>query len=174
MRPRSGGGLHRGGQRARQRQQREGTAERVLDRRTRDVLGDELVVADTATMQTAGAPQQVTRDRLTAPLLRLDQELDAALETLSGRTTVPILVSRATGLPETPAQARARAALLLVGRMPLEARSFLETLTAARGQGFDKDELQALLDQGRAVRRGVKRLKVELKRLRRSRLQFVK
>jgi hypothetical protein len=127
-----------------------------------------------ATMQVAGTPQQVTRDRLTAPLLRLDQVLDAALETLSGRTTVPILVSRATGLPETPAQARARAALLLVGRMPLEARSFLQTLAAARSQGFDKDEVHALMDQGRALRRGVKRLKVELKRLRRSRLQFVK
>jgi hypothetical protein len=58
--------------------------------------------------------------------------------------------------------------------MPLEARSFLETLVAARSQGFGKDELQALLDQGRALRRGVKRLKIELKRLRRSRLEFVK
>ncbi len=127
-----------------------------------------------ASMETFGATQLVARERLTAPLLRLDQELDATLETLSGRTTVPILVSRSTGLPETPAQARARAALLLVGRMPLEARSFLEALTAARNQGIDKDQLHALKHQGRGLRRGLKRLKVELKRLRRSTLQFVK
>lgn len=126
-------------------------------------------------MEIAGATQLTTAERLTAPLSRLDQELDATLDTLSGRTTIPILVSRSTGLPETPAQARARAALLLVGRMPLEARSFLQALNLApRDQGVDKDELQAFTDQGRALRRGVKRLKIELKRLQRSRLQFVK
>jgi hypothetical protein len=126
-------------------------------------------------MVTAGATQLTTAERLTAPLTRLDQELDATLDTLSGRTTIPILVSRSTGLPETPAQARARAALLLVGRMPLEARTFLEALSLApRDQGVDKDELRALTDQGRVLRRGVKRLKTELKRLRRSTLQFVK
>lgn len=126
-------------------------------------------------MVAAGATQLATADRLTAPLARLDQELDATLDTLSGRTTIPVLVSRSTGIPETPAQARARAALLLVGRMPLEARSFLEALDAApRDQGVDKDELRALTDQGRALRRGVKRLKAELKRLQRSTLQFVK
>ena len=113
-------------------------------------------------------------ERLTAPLLRLDAELSGAVDALSGRTTVPVVLSPLTGVPETPAQARARAALLLAGRMPLEARSFIQALAASGKQGLARDQLHALMGQGRALRRGVKRLKVELKRLRRSTVQFAK
>jgi len=121
------------------------------------------------------AQPTITRsERLTAPLLRLDGELAAAVDALSGRTTIPVVVSPLTGLPETPAQARARAALLLAGRMPLETRSFLEALVATRRQGVARDQLHALMDDGRALRHGVKRLKLELKRLRRSTVQFAK
>lgn len=118
--------------------------------------------------------EAVRRDRLTAPLLRLDQELDAAVAALSGRTPVPIGVTEVTGVQETPAQARARAALLVVGRMPLEARSFLRALAAARRQGLSSEQARGLAEQGRALRRGVKRLKVELKRLRRTKVEFAR
>jgi hypothetical protein len=113
-------------------------------------------------------------DRLTAPLQRLDGELAGAVDALSGRTILPVVVSPLTGIPETPAQARARAALLLAGRMPLEARSFIEALAATRKQGVARDQLHTLMDEGRALRRGVKRLKIELKRLRRSTVQFAR
>ena len=113
-------------------------------------------------------------ERLTAPLRRLDEELGGAVDALAGRTIIPAAVSPLGGIPETPAQARARAALLLAGRMPLEARSFMQALLATRKQGVAREQLHALMDQGRALRRGVKRLKVELKRLRRSTFHFVK
>ena len=113
-------------------------------------------------------------ERLTEPLVRLDDELAGAVDALSGRTTVPILVNQLTGIPETPAQARARAALLLAGRMPLEARSFIQALAATGKQGLARNQLHTLMGQARTLRRGVKRLKVELKRLRRSTVQFAK
>jgi hypothetical protein len=123
----------------------------------------------------AVAQPAVGRDeRLTAPLARLDEELAGAVDALSGRTTVPILVNQATGLPETPAQARARAALLLAGRMPLEARSFIQALAATGRQGVARSQLHEMMDQARVLRRGVKRLKVELKRLRRNTVQFAR
>jgi hypothetical protein len=118
-------------------------------------------------------PTAIRGERLTAPLLRLQQELERAVAALAGR--VPVTVgAAAAGVPETPAQARARAALLVVGRMPLEARSYLRALSAARRQGLEAAHVQALGQQGRALRRGVKRLKVELKRLRRTKVQFAK
>lgn len=118
-------------------------------------------------------PAVVRSERLTAPLLRLDAALGGAVDALAGRTVVP--AARAvTGIPETPAQARARAALLLAGRMPLDAQSFLEVLAATRKQGLAREQARSLMDQGRALRRGVKRLKLELKRLRRSTVQFAK
>jgi hypothetical protein len=119
-------------------------------------------------------PASVRGERLTAPLQRLDAELGGAVDALAGRTIIPAAARPLAGIPETPAQARARAALLLAGRMPLDARSFMEALAATRKQGVAREQLHALMDQGRALRRGVKRLKVELKRLRRTTVQFVK
>jgi hypothetical protein len=113
-------------------------------------------------------------ERLTSPLVRLDEALAGAVDALSGRTVVPVTPSPLTGIPETPAQARARAALLLAGRMPLDAESYLVALSASRRQGLERAQVRALMDDGRALRRGVKRLKLELKRLRRSSVHFAR
>ena len=126
--------------------------------------------------EAVGRTQPVTArsERLIAPLVRLDEALAGAVDALSGRTFVTAAVSPVTGIPETPAQARARVALLLAGRMPLEAQSYLVALGATRKQGLAREQVRVLLDDGRALRRGVKRLKSELKRLRRSSVQFAK
>jgi hypothetical protein len=113
-------------------------------------------------------------ERLTSPLVRLDEALSGAVDALSGRTIVPVTLSPLTGIPETPAQARARAALLLAGRMPLDAQSYLLALNATKKQGLAREAVRALMDDGRALRRGVKRLKLELKRLRRSSVHFAR
>jgi len=113
-------------------------------------------------------------ERLTSPLARLDESLSGAVDALSGRTVIPVGLSPLTGIPETPAQARARAALLLAGRMPLDAQSYLAAVSATRKQGLSREDIRALMDDGRALRRGVKRLKLELKRLRRSSVHFAR
>jgi len=113
-------------------------------------------------------------ERLTGPLGRLDESLSGAVDALSGRMVIPVTLSPLTGIPETPAQARARAALLLAGRMPLDARSYIVAVNATRKQGLEREQARALKDVGRALRRGVKRLKLELKRLRRSSVQFAR
>jgi hypothetical protein len=58
--------------------------------------------------------------------------------------------------------------------MPLEARSFIQALAATGRQGVARSQLHEMMDQARVLRRGVKRLKVELKRLRRNTVQFAK
>jgi hypothetical protein len=57
--------------------------------------------------------------------------------------------------------------------MPLEARSYLEALASA-AKSIQRDQLHTMTGQARALRRGVRRLKVELKRLRRNTLQFAR
>jgi hypothetical protein len=99
------------------------------------------------------------------PLARVAAELDVAARILAGRSDASPL-ARDSALGPTPAQLRARAALVHVGRIPRQVRGAVRALGARRLRAtMGEETARALRRRGRVLLRGTKSLKRDLKRL---------
>jgi hypothetical protein len=124
------------------------------------------IVADVAE---AAPVSQPLPPALTDPLERIELALESARRILAGEgeasTTVRPLA--AMTLETAPAHMRARIAFTQIRRTPREARNFLETLTTARTRAaLGPQAARELRRRGRVLLRGIKALKIELRRLR--------
>jgi len=108
---------------------------------------------------------------LSARLAKIEADLVSVSGALSGKLAPDQepTVSRAY----TPAQQRARIALVQVRKTPKAVQSFLQLVADARARGaLARDHARALRRRGRLLLRGTKTLKAELKRLQQVRKRF--
>jgi hypothetical protein len=119
------------------------------------------------TAPAAGAGRMT--EALGARLDRIAGALDGAVAALAGVEGVGqgITPRVAGALAESPVQDRARVAFTRVLRTPAEVRSFLTLVTAARVRAeLGQDQTRSLRRRGRALLRGTRTLRTELRRLR--------
>jgi hypothetical protein len=102
---------------------------------------------------------------LTDRLGRVEADLGAGAEALAGRAA-DIQPATTGGIPESPAQQRARIAFTMVLKTPRQVRSFLQLVAEARARAqLRRDSARTLRRRGRLLLRGTKNLKGELRRL---------
>jgi hypothetical protein len=130
-------------------------------------LARDLAGGTEVTATSAGAGRMT--DALGVRLDRIAGALDGAVAALAGVEGVGQEIGpRVAGaLAESPVQDRARVAFTRVLRTPAEVRSFLTLVTAARVRAeLGQDQSRTLRRRGRALLRGTRTLRTELRRLR--------
>ena len=111
-------------------------------------------------------------DRLT----NVGADMDLVAQTLAGKAGGgPHPRPPPVGLPETPAQERARLAVAVLVRTPRIVSAFVQTVAGPRAAtAFGRDDARDIRRRGRLLLRGTKTLKAELKGLQRVSQTFAR
>lgn len=132
-------------------------------------------VADAFAGAAGGGQALATPEGMLARLGTVTLSLEEVSRTLSGKSPLPPDAGgRVRGVPKTIAQLRAEAALGQLAKKPADVRAFLRlTAGAKRREELSRDSARALRSSGRLVLERMRKLRRELRRLRRVSQTFV-